>query len=86
MHITVYTRLNCNKCEELIEEKIRSSFSYTQETINANYQSKRDFVKHGFKYVPAIVIRSEDGEILVKEDNVSFNKFDSLIDKVGGYA
>lgn len=86
MHITIYIRNNCNKCEELIDEKLHTTFSYTREVIDSNYQSKMDFSRYGFKYVPAIVIRNEDGEILAKEDNVSFDKFDSLIDKVGGYA
>lgn len=84
MHITIYTRQNCGKCEDLIDEKIKETFSFTKQVIDTNLQSKQEFNQYGFKYVPAIVISNSKNEVLIKRDDISIDTFDSIIDEIGG--
>lgn len=79
MDITIYTRLNCKKCLQFIEERLDARFAYTEKIVNTNLADKMEFVKHGFIYVPAIVIK-EDGEIIFKKDNMTLEEFDNIVE------
>lgn len=81
MHITIYTRYNCIKCEDLIEDKLKNSYSYTEEVINGNIKSMQDFKKHGFKYVPAIVVKNEKGRVMAKGENLNPEKFEKVVER-----
>ena len=54
--LTVYTRLNCRKCMEICDILAEYNIEYIEKTINVNYSYKREFQKHGFTYVPCIVL------------------------------
>lgn len=80
MKITVYTRLNCTKCSHLIEERIYGYYDYEEKIINLNLSDKNEFVRNGFKYVPAILIE-KDGKELYKKDDVTVEEFDRIMEK-----
>ena len=84
MDILLYVRLNCRKCQELEDFLIDEHIQFETKTINTDWNSKMEFDKHGFIYVPSIAIMDESKNTIDKFHNISMYDYDKILTEIRG--
>lgn len=83
MKITIFTRKNCRKCEDIIDVFKEDNCPFHEKIINTDLTYKNEFKQYGFVYVPAIVVVGDNGNIVFMRDGISLETIEEIIREEG---